>query len=201
MSLKSNQTLDGYSDKLCTTIALAYISGSIDCRSKGLWLAGVYVSLLIACRVYSHTQYTRMYWWMLQLNLHMFKEFCGYPHICGTGKGRVKLDVYISVWIPSGIQPTLKENYFEMCIYAHVCAYVCMCVCVWECVCVCVCLLPIEQYPSSKKSFFPLILCFLLTCSGLELFCLFSSLIVFLLIIFMYLHFKCCPLLLVEGQK
>ena len=38
MGLKSNQTLVGYSNNFYTFIALAYVSGRIDCRSKFLWL-------------------------------------------------------------------------------------------------------------------------------------------------------------------
>ena len=58
VGLKSNQTLIGCSHKLCATIALVYFAGRTDCRSKVLWLVGVYVSLLVACKVPSCTEDT-----------------------------------------------------------------------------------------------------------------------------------------------
>lgn len=76
---KPNQILIGYSQKFCTTIALAYFSGRIDCRSTFCGWVGVHVSLLVVCRVSHCTEETRVWVKSLcshQLNHCMFREPC-----------------------------------------------------------------------------------------------------------------------------
>lgn len=58
--LGSNHILLGYFYKHCV-IALAYFSGRIKCRLKGLWV-GVYVFLLVASRKLSCSKDTRISW-------------------------------------------------------------------------------------------------------------------------------------------
>lgn len=57
--IKANQTLIGYSHKICATIALGYFAGRTDCRSKGS-LVGVHISLSVVSRELSHTKETKM---------------------------------------------------------------------------------------------------------------------------------------------
>lgn len=65
--LGSNHILLGYFYKHCV-IALAYFSGRIKCRLKGLWV-GVYVFLLVGSRKLSCTKDTRIFWRRLYVEL------------------------------------------------------------------------------------------------------------------------------------
>lgn len=91
MVLNWNQTLIGYSHKLCATIARAYKAGRTGCWSMALWVIGVHAPLSVACRVPSYSQTLE---WRLkalhthQLNFFMFNPLCGcFPEQWGPTVG------------------------------------------------------------------------------------------------------------------